>query len=175
MKRKFLLTSLLFSMLFLMLGNSASAARVGGHWSGIIYHHNISTGVTNTEYSYSIDVDKVYTYRTEISYSGYTASYYTARFMDPNISYKFGSSFLYKAGSSSGSTFGSISIYSWSGPNKYAYITPGSPNRTAAQGLTKFFATPAGQSANLTASIFILCSKDTGYLTCGDKTFTKGL
>ena len=152
---------------------TASAARISDNWSGKITHYSLVTGTTVTDYSYSIDVDKSYLHRAEITYSGYTASYYTPRFIDPNISYGFSASFVYRTGSASGNIVGSVSALEWSQANKYSYILPGSPYRASSGGSTKNIVASSGQNAHLTTTMVITCGKDTAYMTCGDTTFTK--
>ena len=173
MKNKILMFVLVVSFLFGGKVLIADAARVSDSWSGTISHYSLGTGTTNTDYNYNIDVDKDYVARAEITYSGYTASYYTSRFMDPNTSFGFSTSFIYRTGNSSGSKIGSVSALEWSQGNKYSYVLPGSPYRISSGGSKKNFVAKTGENAHLTTTIVITCEKDTASLTCGDKTFTK--
>lgn len=175
MKKITLIPMLILALLF--SATTASAARISDNWSGVMYHYNINTGTTNTEYYYYIDIDTQPVSwdrtRKEVSYSGYTANYYTARFMDPNISYSFLSSFTYRKGSSGGSIIGSISPYTWGSGNKYAYILRGSPWRSGSGGSSNYYMTDSNMYFHLTTTITMQCSKDSGTLACGSKTFTK--
>lgn len=132
-KKIIILSIVIFTFLF---STVVYAARNNFHWEGTIYHYNIGTGITNTQYSYNVDIDTSIvswdTSRSQITYSGFTAFYYTPRFMDPNISYSFHAAFTYRKDSSSGSELGSI--FTWPYGNKYSYIGPGSPWRVATGG-----------------------------------------
>ena len=173
MKNKILIFVLVVMFLFGGEALSANAIRVSDTWSGTIRHFSLMTGSTNTIYTYNLDVDKNYLARAEITYSGYTASYYTNRFMDPNISLGFNASFIYRSGNSSGNVIGSVSSLEWSQGNKYSYVLPGRPYRVSSGGSTKNIVARIGENAHLTTTIVITCEKDTASLACGDRTFMK--
>ena|GEM_PF-4502183 len=173
MKNKILIFSLVAMFLFGGEALSANAIRVSDTWNGTIRHFSLMTGSTNTIYTYNIDVDKNYLARAEITYSGYTASYYTNRFMDPNISLGFNASFIYRTGNSSGNVIGSVSSLEWSQGNKYNYVLPGRPYRVSSGGSNKNIVARTGENAHLTTTIVITCEKDTASLACGDRTFMK--
>ncbi len=172
---KYLILTFVLVTMFLFGGEaiSANAIRVSDTWSGTIRHFSLMTGLTNTIYTYNIDVDKNYLARAEITYSGYTASYYTNRFMDPNISLGFNASFIYRTGNASGNVIGSVSSLEWIQGNKYSYILPGNPYRVSSGGSTKNIVAKTGENAHLTTTFVITCEKDTASLACGDRTFTK--
>ena len=163
--------------MFFLSVEKASAARISGGSSGNISHYSLVTGTTTTSYQQNIDIDRFLlswdTSRTEVRYAGYVASYHTPRFMDPNITYTFGSSFVFKSGSASGSQIGSINEFAWSGGHKYAYFLPGSPNRSVSNGKAVSFNTAPNQSVYLTTTIRIGCSKNTAALNCGTKTLSE--
>jgi hypothetical protein len=167
-----------FVVAFLCFTGLGSVSAATDSWSDTITHWSLGTGTTKTDYQYNINADKFPvswdSSRSEIRYSGYTASYYTSRFLDPNISYSFATDFTYRNGSSSGSEIGTIYAWNWSGSNKYSYYLPGAPNRTSTGGRTTVY-TGTGSSIHLTMKIRIECEKDLANMVCGSETYTKSI
>lgn len=177
--KKTVLVFVVFITMFttIFLGETSVFARVNDSWSGTISHYNVSTGTTVTDYTHIIDVDNYRvswdSTRKEARYSGYTANYYTSRFMDPNISYSYLSSFTYRSHSSSGAVLGTISHTQWTQANKYSYVLKGAPWRSPSGGSTKNIIGNQNRNIHLTTAISIRCTKDGGSLFCGQRSFTK--
>lgn len=174
MKKLFLLV-----LFILLIGtNLITASDATGSWSGKITHYNINTGTTVTDYQYNINSDKFPVSwdnnRSEIRYSGYSASYYTSRFMDSTISYNFASDFTYRSNNTDGAIIGTIYAWNWSGANKYSYVFPGKPYKVSTGGKSTVFVAK-NKIIHLTMNIRIESKKNGSNLVCGSKTFTKAI
>lgn len=174
MKENMIILMLSIALIFINTPTShAASPDVTDSWSGTITHYSLGTGTTQTEYYLYIDIDvnKENSNTRKITHSEHRTGYNSPRFMDPNISFTYETTFVYRNNTALGNTLQTIYPWSWNGSVKYPYILPGGSWKNRAGAKSGGPSTTTG--FHLTASFTIGCKINTGSFVCGTKSFTK--